>query len=59
LAGTGIGISSGDGGPVVRAGLDEPAGIAVAVDGTLYVSELDGRRIRRVDPSGTISTIAR
>jgi sugar lactone lactonase YvrE len=36
-----------------------PSGVAVARDGTLYVSDLDGRRIRRIDPSGRVTTVAR
>jgi streptogramin lyase len=59
LIGTGVRGSSGDGGAALRARIDEPAGVAVAADGTIYVADLDARRVRRVDSSGRITTIAR
>ncbi len=52
------GQSSGDGGPARQSGLNGPSGIAIAADGTCYILELAGLRIRRVDPSGTITTYA-
>lgn len=49
----------GDGGPANEAELDFPLGIALAPDGSLYVSERGADRVRRVDPeTGTISTYA-
>ena len=59
LIGTGVRGSTGDGGTAARARIEEPAGVAVASDGTIYVADLDARRVRRVDPSGRITTIAR
>ncbi len=58
VAGTGAEASSGDGGPATAAALNNPIGIAVDEDGALYVSEFYGHRIRRVDPTGTITTLA-
>jgi streptogramin lyase len=58
FAGTGIPGDSGDGGPAVRAGLDGVTGVAFGPDGSTYVSEVDGRRIRRIDASGRITTVA-
>jgi serine/threonine-protein kinase len=59
VAGTGVSGSSGDGGPATRARLAVPSQLAVDAAGTLYVVEFETSRIRRVDPSGTISTILR
>src|SRR5581483_1802870 len=50
--------SAGDGGPASAAHLDIPRGIAVDPNGDIYVAEEGGARIRRIDPSGTITTIA-
>jgi hypothetical protein len=59
VVGTGFRGSSGDGGQAARARIIVPSGVAVGRDGTLYVSDLDGRRIRRIDPSGRVTTVAR
>jgi sugar lactone lactonase YvrE len=50
--------SSGDGGPATAAHLNGPRGIAVDALGNIYIGEDGGARIRRIDPSGTITTIA-
>ena len=57
--GTGVRGSTGDGQSATRARLEEPSGVAVSTDGVLYVSDLDGRRVRRVDPAGRVTTAAR
>jgi serine/threonine protein kinase, bacterial len=49
---------SGDGGPATAAEIDDPGGMAVASNGTLYFSDTLNDRIRAVSPTGTISTIA-
>jgi sugar lactone lactonase YvrE len=59
VAGTGTSGSSGDGGPATRARLAVPSSLAVDPAGALYVVEFETSRIRRVDPSGTISTLLR
>jgi uncharacterized protein (TIGR03437 family) len=56
VAGNGCGFS-GDGGPATSALLDSPFGVATDGVGNLYVSE-GGNRIRKIDASGTITTIA-
>jgi sugar lactone lactonase YvrE len=48
----------GDGGPARRAGLDLPDDIAVAQDGALLIADSLNHRVRRVAPSGTITTVA-
>ena len=57
FAGSGSCSSSGDGGPALAAGFSAPVGLAVSTDGSVYVSEF-GSRIRRVSPTGTMSTVA-
>ena len=49
---------SGDGGPAVQAQLYNPRGVAVDGAGNLYIADLGNNRIRRVDASGTITTLA-
>ncbi len=49
---------SGDGGPAVNAKLTWPTSMAVAPDGSVYVSEHTVGRIRRITPDGRISTVA-
>ena len=48
----------GDGGPATKAAFDGPISIAQDTSGNLYISEFYGQRIRRVTPSGVISTYA-
>ena len=47
-----------DGGPATEAFLNVPTGVVAAPDGTVYISERDGDRIRKVTPNGTIFTYA-
>jgi NHL repeat len=49
---------SGDGGPASTAQMDEPAGIAIDAAGNLYVSDWGNERVRKVNASGVINTIA-
>ena len=58
IAGTGAAGFSGDGGPATAAPVDGPTGVVFDSAGNLYISDTNNHRIRKVDPSGNISTIA-
>ena len=58
LVGTGYIGYSGDGGPAVEAQLSWSQGVAVDGAGNLYIADRDNHRIRRVDVTGTITTLA-
>lgn len=58
VAGTGVAGSTGDNGPATSARIDQPHGVVVAPDGTVFFSEDGGARIRKIAPNGTISTYA-
>lgn len=57
IAGTGKAGFSGDGGPALEASLNFPAGLAFD-RGNLYIADRNNHRIRKVDPSGIITTVA-
>ncbi len=58
FAGDGTLGSGGDGGDAVDAQFNFPRALAFDAQGALYVADLHGHRIRRIDSSGTITTIA-
>jgi uncharacterized protein (TIGR03437 family) len=62
VAGTGTAGYSGDGGRATDATLSVPVGVALDSQGNLYIAEtgnaLYGPRVRKVDTSGTITTVA-
>jgi trimeric autotransporter adhesin len=49
---------SGDGGPATSADLDGPNGVAVDLQGSIYISDSFNNRVRKVASDGTIRTIA-
>ena len=49
---------SGDGGPAAQARLNLPSGLAVDAAGNLFIADTQNHRIRKVDSSGVITTIA-
>jgi trimeric autotransporter adhesin len=58
FAGTGTNGFGGDNGPAISAQLNEPADIAFDAEGNLYIADEANYRIRKIDTSGIITTIA-
>jgi uncharacterized protein (TIGR03437 family) len=58
VAGNGTAGFSGDGGLAVNAALNRPWDVAVDSSGDLFIVDYNNQRIRMVDVSGTINTIA-
>jgi len=59
MAGTGTPGFSGDGGPALKARINNPYGITIGPDGALYACEIGNHRVRRIDlKTGMISTAA-
>lgn len=58
LAGTGLNAASPDGTPATEASLQDPRGVAVDADGTVYFTERTGHRVRYIDGNGDLQTLA-
>lgn len=58
LAGTGEDGDRGDGGPATQAQLCLPAGVAADAAGNVYVADTWNHRVRKINASGVIATIA-
>src|ERR1035438_7544372 len=58
IAGNGTNGFSGDGGPATSAQLSEARAVAVDSAGNVYIADTGNLRVRRVDPSGIITTVA-
>ena len=58
VAGNGTAGFSGDGGSATAAQLNTPSGVAVDGSGNVYIADKANSRVRKVTPSGTISTFA-
>ena len=58
VAGNGSGSYSGDGGPATSAELYNPLAVALDASGNLYIAEYSNNRVRKVSPSGIITTVA-
>jgi serine/threonine protein kinase, bacterial len=57
VAGTAQGYS-GDGGPAAQAKLNVPASLAIDPRGNLFIGDFGNHAVRKVSPSGTITTVA-
>jgi sugar lactone lactonase YvrE len=58
VAGNGLPAFSGDGGAATSAALNDPYDVAVDAAGNIYIADAINFRIRVVDTSGTINTLA-
>ncbi len=58
VAGNGAFGFSGDHGPATAAKLEEPGAVAVDGSGNLYIADFGNNRVRKVDSSGKITTVA-
>jgi sugar lactone lactonase YvrE len=58
FAGTGICGFGGDGGKAVNAAINFPAGLALDSTGNIFFLDSGNSRLRKIDPSGTITTVA-
>lgn len=58
VAGNGVNAFSGDGGLATNASFSDVTSVVVDGAGNMYISDPDNRRIRKVTPSGIVSTIA-
>ena len=54
----GSGTAGGTDGTGTAASFNGPNGIAVDATGTVYVTEYDGHRVRRITPAGVVTTLA-
>lgn len=58
VAGNGIRGFSGDGGQATFASLNNPAAVVVDSQGNIYIGDCGNFRIRKIDTTGTITTVA-
>ena len=58
IAGNGSGTFSGNNGPATAAALNQPFNVAVDNAGNLFIADRFNNMVRKVDVSGTITTIA-
>src|SRR5580692_2955889 len=58
VAGNGTADFSGDGGPATEATLNSPTGLCTDPSGDLFIADVGNYRIRKLDTSGKITTVA-
>jgi trimeric autotransporter adhesin len=59
FAGTGLSAYSGDGGPASLATLSHPTAVAADAFGNIFIADAGNGVVRKIDNTGTISTLAR
>src|SRR5437762_6843245 len=58
VAGAGKAGFSGDGGPAAKAELNNPYGLCAGPTGELFICDMGNDRIRKIDRTGIITTVA-
>ena len=58
VAGSGAAGYAGDGGPATASQLNGPASVALDPAGNLFIADSGNHRVRKINPAGTISTLA-
>ena len=58
VAGDGVNGFSGDGGLATQAQINYPFGAAIDAEGNTYIADTENHRVRKVTPTGVISTVA-
>ena len=58
IAGTGVAGFGGDNGPAIAAQLSSPTGVALGLNGQIYIADQANNRVREVLPNGNIITVA-
>jgi len=58
IAGNGNASYFGDGGPALKASVNQPEGVAVDAAGNVYIADTLDNAVRKLSPDGVISTLA-
>ena len=58
ITGAGYGGYAGDGGLAINADLNQPQGVAIDASGEIFIADSINERVRKVNASGIISTVA-
>ena len=58
VAGSGVSVSLGNGGPAALSELALPAAVATDSSGNLYIADTSGNTVRKVAPNGAITILA-